>query len=180
MTPRVTFVSRCKAEKLAAASTASEVDKLLAVMGCAVPGAAAFSVRKEAAAAIVWMRAHKEDTAEQFDALPEAGREELKGLYRVLPDAQGMHWSKKIFRLLHAFSAADSPVKAGQAPPEQVLAAVGDLGLGDDQSRPEEDDGFGPDADREHEARARRVAQRQREDDQMLAVGIELYIYEYI
>jgi hypothetical protein len=120
---------------------------------------------------------------EQFDALPQASKEVLKGLYKVLPDAPGMHWSKKIFRLLQAFSIADSPVKAGQAPPEHDLpAAVGELGLGEDQSRqPDGDVEGGLDEGtqgslRELDAAARRAAQRQREDDQLLAAGIGSYV----
>jgi hypothetical protein len=171
-------VGRCKAEKLATATTVAEADELLAGTGCAVPGGAAANIRKEAAAAIVWMRAHRADTVDQFDALPEASKEVLRGLYKVLPDAPGMHWSKKIFRLLQAFATADSPVKAGQARPEHDLpAAVGELGLGDEQSRPPDGEEEGVIGEvRERDAEARLAAQRQREDDQLLAAGIGSYV----
>ena len=165
----MTFVNRCKAEKLTVAMTAADVDKLLAETGCAVPAGAVFSIRKELAAAFAWLRAHKTDTAEQFDALPDANKEVLKGLYICLPDVPGMHWSRKIFRLLHAFTAVESPIKSSQAPP------VGEeKGLGEEQPRPNEgEDAL--EADKALEERAKRT-QLQREDEALLAAGIELCI----
>ena len=174
-------MSRCKEEKLVTAATVAEADKLLAETGCAVPGGASHTVKKEAAAAIVWMRAHAQDTTEQFDALPEEGKEALKRLYKVLPGAPGMHWSKKIFRLFHAFSAADSPVKENRARQDEAMPSVDELELGDEQRRPADDEaeelGAG-EAQKEKAARdkAKLLAQRQREDEQMLAAGIESYL----
>ena len=169
-------MNRCKEEKLAAAMTVAEADKLLVEMGCVVPGGASHTVKKEAAAAMVWMRAHRLDKTEQFDALPEESKAALKGLYTVLPGASGMHWSKKIFRMFDAFSSADSPVKEPQAPRDDILPRVGELELADEQARPPDDamDAMGVGGEREE--RARLAAQRQREDAQLLAAGIESHL----
>ena len=148
-------MNRCKEEKLAAATTVAEADKLLVEMGCVVPGGASHTVKKEAAAAMVWMREHRLDKTEQFDALPEESKAALKGLYTVVPGASGMHWSKKIFRMFDAFSSADSPVKEPQAPRDDILPRVGELELADEQARPPDDamDAMGVGGEREERAR---------------------------
>ena len=107
-------MSRCKAEKLGLDATAAGVDKLLAETGCIPPDGTVFSARKESAAAIVWLRAHATDSAEQFDALPAACQESIRGLHNIPLDAPGQHWARKAVRVMQAFTEADSPVKGGK------------------------------------------------------------------
>ena len=126
-------MSRCKAEKLGLDATAAGVDKLLAETGCIPPDGTVFSARKESAAAIVWLRAHATDSAEQFDALPAACQESIRGLHNIPLDAPGQHWARKAVRVMQAFTEADSPVKGGK----QQAAKGGEGGFGEDQSRPD-------------------------------------------
>ena len=163
MAARTTFVSLCKTEKLAFGATVAEVDAVLAETGCATqggPGGPAFSIRKEAAATTVWLRAHAADSAAQFDALPDACKEGIKGLYGVSRDAPGVHWAKRILRIMKASMAPDSPAKQDQQPESEQ----GELGMG--QSRPDKE-GEAGDSDKAREEKEQ-SDRRRREDDVLL------------
>ena len=168
MSAKTTFVSLCKTERLAFGTTAAEVDAVLAETGCVTqggPGGPAYSIRKEVAATIVWLLAHAADTAAQFDALPDTCKEGLKGLYGITHDASGVHWAKRIIRVMKASMAPDSPAK-------QVQPPANEQGERDtDQPLPDEEGDAG-DANKAREEKEQR-AQRRREDEVLLTAARE-------
>ena len=133
----------------------ADTDKVLAEMGSAIPGGSSASTRREGAAAMIWLRAHKTDTEEAFDALPVKCQRTLRSVYAV-PAIEGLHWSKVLARMLKAFAECASPVKEGPKADDEVALS--------DQRRPQDD------AANVQAARARAQAEaRLMEDNELLA-----------
>ena len=128
---QMTFVKRCEQEGVATPQLAEEVDKILAESGCTVPGTARPTARKELAAALVWLRAHRADKEEDFDALPAQNQAALKKLFTVV-DVPGKHWARTMTRMLAVFEEAASPPKRARP---QAPAADGCI-RPEDQRRP--------------------------------------------
>ena len=137
----IAFGTRCEQEALVPPLLPEDVDKLLAATGCATASGAKAAARKEAAAALTWLQAHKSDATELFDALPAQSQAALKKLY-VVPNVQGLHWSRNLAMMLSVYARAASPPAS---PKQQLLKDAEGIIVLDDQRRPPdgEDSGEG-------------------------------------
>ena len=165
-----TFVKRCEQELLNAPQSAEDVLKLVTETGCTCPVGTKAPARKEIAAALVWLRSHKRDTAEMFDALPAMNQETLKKLYTA-PLVPGRHWAESLSRMLSAFDGAASPVKqqAPRPPPPPANVII----LPDDQRRPEEEVVIEKIADMVSKRSTAELAHEAIEEDQLVRLELE-------